>query len=316
MKRNSLQEVGPGVYARIVEAGANLGAILTDEGPVLVDTPLVPAEAREWRDQVAALSNKPVRFVINTDHHKAHCLGNQYFDAPVIAHEYAWKEMMGYSDSFRQRVSDSFRRRNPKAARELLNLRIVPPTITVGDRLTLHLGSRDIQLIHVGGHTPATTIVFVPDAEVLFAGDCFVFGYHPYMAQADTKEWLEALQLIRRMRPKVVVPGHGPLATAEDTQVLSEYLRTARRKVRACLLAGQSKAEATAALVEELMPVFSKPTGRRDRLQSKLRTGLGRIYDQLKAEKAALERAQGKEQGEEETVPAADLAGEEWEDEE
>lgn len=294
MKHSVVKEIGPGVYAKIVDAGANLGLILTDEGPVLVDTPLVPAEARQWREQIAALSNKPIRFVINTDHHKAHCLGNQHFDAPVIAHEYAWKEMTGYSDSFRQRVADSFRRRNPRASRELRDLCIVPPTITVGDRLTLHLGDRVLQLIHVGGHTPATTIVYVPDAEVVFAGDCFVFGYHPYMAQANTKEWLDALQLIRRLHPKVVVPGHGPLATAEDTHVLSDYLRLARRRVRSLLLAGVSKADATAALVEELMPIFSKPTGRRDRLQSKLRTGLGRIYEQLKAERAAQERAKEK----------------------
>ncbi|MGQ9585653.1 MAG: MBL fold metallo-hydrolase [Anaerolineae bacterium] len=280
---DSLQEVGPGVFANIVETGANLGVIVTKEGPVLVDTPLVPAEARKWREIVAGLNNKPVRFVINTDHHKAHCLGNQHFDAPVIAHEYAWKEMTGFSDSFRQRVADSFRRRNPRAYRELRELQIIPPTITVGDRLNLYIGDRVIRLIHVGGHTPATTLVHVPDAKVVFTGDCFVNGYHPYMAQADTEAWLDALQTVRRLEADVIVPGHGPLATAEDTQILSDYIRLARRKVRAHLLAGRSKSETTNLLVDEVMPLYSKPTGRRDRLQSKIRTGLGRIYDDLKA---------------------------------
>jgi len=284
---DSVQEIGPRVFAKVVETGANLGLILTSEGPVLVDTPLVPAEARSWRETIAGLSNRPVRFIINTDHHKAHCLGNQFFDAPVVTHEYAWKEMVGFSDSFRQRVADSFRRRNPQAFQELQNLRIVPPTITVGDRMILHLGDREVHLIHVGGHTPATTIIYVPDARVVFAGDCFVNGYHPYMAQANTKDWLDALQLIRRMKVDVVVPGHGPLATREDTQVLSEYIRRARRRVRSQLLAGKTKAEAAPPLVDEFMPLFSKPTGRRDRLQSKIRTGLGRIYEDLKAEMAA-----------------------------
>ncbi|NLE76259.1 MAG: hypothetical protein GX605_05850, partial [Chloroflexi bacterium] len=125
---------------------------------------------------------------------------------------------------------------------------------------------------------------------VLFAGDCFVNGYHPYMAQANTRDWLKALRLIRQMPLDVIVPGHGPLSTKENTRVQSDYIRTARRKIRLQMQAGKSKAEATTPLVDELLPLFSKPTGRRDRLQSKIRAGLGKIYDDLRAENAERER--------------------------
>ncbi|NLE75127.1 MAG: hypothetical protein GX605_00030, partial [Chloroflexi bacterium] len=119
MFEGAVHEIAPNVLAVVAEAGANLGAVLTSEGPVLIDTPLVPAEAREWAKIIAERNNKPVRYIINTDHHRAHCLGNQHFDAPVIAHEYAWREMTSFSDSFRQRVADRFRRRNPRAYQEL-----------------------------------------------------------------------------------------------------------------------------------------------------------------------------------------------------
>ena len=286
---SSVHEIAPGVLAMVVETGANLGAILTSEGPVLVDTPLIPAEAREWSRIIAERNSKPVRYIINTDHHRAHCLGNQHFNAPVVAHEWAWKEMVGFSESFRQRVADRFRRRNPQAHQELQDLRIVAPQIVVGDQMTLHVGERKIKLIHVGGHTPATILVYLAAERVLFTGDCYVNGYHPYMAQAKSKGWLDALQLIRRLPVDVIVPGHGPLATKEDTEILSAYIRKARRMVRQQLLAGKPRAEATTPLVDELMPLFSRPTGRRDRLQSKIRAGLGRIYEDLRIEREARE---------------------------
>jgi cyclase len=283
-------EIVPGVLVNIVETGANLGALRTSEGPVLIDTPLIPAEAREWQSAISQMTNRPARYIINTDHHRAHCLGNQHFNATVIAHEFAWKEMTSFSDSFRQRVADRFRRRNPQAYQELQDLRIVPPQVTVGDRLTLHVGDQVVKLIAVGGHTRATTLVYLPAQRVLFAGDCFVNGYHPYMAQANTRDWLDALQTIRRLPLDVIVPGHGPLSTKEDTKVLSSYIRLARRMVRKNFQLGKSKPEATTPLVDELMPLFNKPTGRRDRLQSKIRAGLGRIYEDLKVEAAAREK--------------------------
>ena len=89
-----------------------------------------------------------------------------------------------------------FNRREPEIQAQLNNIIIVPPHITFTNRATLLYGDRTIELIYVGGHTPATSIVWLPDEGVCFVGDILWVDQHPYMAQGNTLEWLRALDLV------------------------------------------------------------------------------------------------------------------------
>src|SRR5512143_1571807 len=102
-RQKSMEEIAPGVFVKTDYEGANVGCILTEAGAVVVDTPLIPSDGRDWADEVAKLAQR-VLFVFNTDHHRAHIVGNQYFEAPVIAHELAWREMSNYRDAFIERT--------------------------------------------------------------------------------------------------------------------------------------------------------------------------------------------------------------------
>ena len=106
---------------------------------------MVPARAQAWRKHVAeASSNARILYVINTDHHRGHSLGNQfYLPAPVVAHERAWKEMRGYTDNFKQRVRDSFKK-EPDIQVQFNDLQIIRPEITFKKRLTLLRGGREV----------------------------------------------------------------------------------------------------------------------------------------------------------------------------
>lgn len=277
-----MQEIASGVYVHLDFRGSNVGLIETSEGNILVDTPLIPSDNQRWLSYIRQVTNnKPILYVINTDHHRGHVLGNQFYNAPVIAHDLAWKNMRGYGANFCQRVVDSFKR-EPKIQAEFANLEIVRPTITFDSRLDLEYGGRTVRLIHVGGHTEATILIWLPNEKVLFAGDTVWSDQHPYMAQANSKQWLEALSYIRKLHPSTIVPGHGQLTNIEATGPLSEYIRYVRRQVRVRIRRGYTKQETASSLVKSLVPMFPVPSDRRSKIESQIKQGINRVYNEYK----------------------------------
>lgn len=286
-----MKEIAPGVHVHLHYRGSNVGLIETDDGSVLIDTPVVPAGNYAWLSYIRKVTgDKPILYVVNTDHHRGHVLGNQYYGAPVIAHELAWKNMRGYGANFIQRVIEAFKR-EPEIQAQLGDIEIVRPTITFDNRLDIEHGGRAIRLIHVGGHTEATIVAWLPEEKILFAGDTVFGDQHPYMAQANSKQWLEALSYIRKLNPAMIIAGHGPIYDIEVTEPLSEYIRLVRRRVRSCYQKGYSKQETASALVKGLVPLFPIPPERRSKLESQIKQGINRVYNEYKKQAEAEAKA-------------------------
>jgi cyclase len=274
-----MKEIAPDVFVELGFSGANVGCVLTDEGAIVIDTPMIPEEGKTWARQLAGLTNR-VLYVFNTDHHRAHILGNQYFDAPVLAHEFAWKEMSSYKDTFIERTKNIFKKR-PDIQKQFEETVIVKPQLTFTGRLLMQKGGRELLFLHVGGHTPATCGLYLPDERILFSGDVVVVNEHPALGQCDSKEWLEKLQWLRRQRFSVVVPGHGDLCNVEATYPVSEYIRTMRAKVRSQYRAGRTKAEA-AVIISQMIDFFPYQQGQKSLIEKRIRAGVSRVYDEMK----------------------------------
>jgi cyclase len=274
-----MQEIAPGVFVKLDYEGANVGCVLTNEGAIVIDTPLIPADGRDWAKQVASLSDK-VLFVFNTDHHRAHIVGNQYFDAPVIAHEEAWREMAGYKEAFVERTKNIFKRQ-PEIAEQFDELVIVKPEITFTGNLWVKKGGRELQFMYLGGHTPATAGLWLPDERILFTGDVVVVDEHPSLGQCDSKEWMELLTRLRRTSLQMIVPGHGPLCNVEATTPISEYIRAMRSKVRQQYKMGRSKSEA-AVVISQMIDYFPYRQGDKSFVEKRIRAGVSRVYDEMK----------------------------------
>jgi cyclase len=274
-----IQEIGPDIYVKLDYEGANVGCILTEAGAIVVDTPLVPADGKAWAAEVAKITDK-VLYVFNTDHHRAHIVGNQYFDAPVVAHEVAWKEMSNYKDTFIERTKNIFKRQ-PEVVAQFDEVRIKKPEITFTGRLVMKKGGREIHFIHQGGHTPATSAVWLPAERIMFTGDVVVVGEHPSLGQSNSKEWLEALTHLRKMSLAAMVPGHGPLCNVEATGPVSEYIRTMRTKVRSQYRSGRSKSEA-AVVISQMIDFFPYRPDDKSFIEKRIRAGISRVYDEMK----------------------------------
>lgn len=279
------EELAQGVYINTHYRGCTPGFIHTNEGIILVDAPLIPEQAKDWRRQIEEqYPGAPLLYMINTDHHRGHALGNQYFmPCKVIAHERAHKEMSGYTENFKERVRNSFKR-EPEIQAQLDNIIIIPPHVTFTQNATLLYGEREVQLIYVGGHTPATSIVWLPEERICFVGDVLWVDQHPYMAQANSLEWLRALEFVRELDAEHLVPGHGPVCTAETTYKVGEYIQFMRGRVRDYYLEGKSKNETKSGLVGEMLEWFPVPPERKAKIESQIKSGLNRVYREIQRE--------------------------------
>ncbi len=279
------EELGPGIFINTNYRGCTPGFIHTEEGIILIDTPLIPKQAVDWRQQIEQqYPDMPFLFIINTDHHRGHALGNQYFmPCKVIAHERAHKEMAGYTENFKERVRNSFKR-EPEIQQQLNNIIIIPPHLTFTNRSTLLFGGRKIELIYVGGHTPATSLVWLPVENICFVGDIVWVDQHPYMAQGNTLEWLRALELIRGLGAEWLVPGHGPVCTPDSTYKVAEYINFMRGRVRDYFREGKTKNETKTGLVAEMLEWFPVPIERKAKIESQIKSGLNRVFREIQRE--------------------------------
>lgn len=274
-----VQEIAKNVFIKLDYEGANVGCILTDEGAIVIDTPMIPAEAKDWAATVSKLTDK-VLYVFNTDHHRAHIMGNQFFDAPIIAHEAAWKEMANYKDTFIERTKNLFKKR-PEIQKQLNEISITKPELSFTGRLIMNKGDQEIHFVHLGGHTPATSGIYLPDDKILFTGDLVVVDEHPALGQCDSEEWLRKLRWLRRQKFSQLVPGHGELCNVEASEPVSEYIRAMRSKVRSQYKSGRTKAEA-AVVISQMIDFFPYRQGEKSIIEKRIRAGVSRVYDEMK----------------------------------
>lgn len=124
-------------------------------------------------------------------------------------------------------------------------IELTPPTRTFDGTLALDVGGRRVELIEVGpAHTRGDTIVYVPDAKVVFAGDIVFTGVTPIMWSGPVGHWMDALDRIETLRPTTVVPGHGPVSDRSSVTAMRDYWDFVAAEVRERLAAGAEPLEA------------------------------------------------------------------------
>jgi len=213
---------------------SNAGFVVTPAGVVVIDALGSPPLARELLAEIARVTPQPVTHVVVTHYHADHIYGLQDFrrrGARILAHRSSSEYL--HSDTARQRLEVSRTDLAPwiDGSTQL----VVPDEWLEGPR-ELVVGGVRLQLQPVGpAHTPEDLVVYLPSEGVLFAGDLMFRGRIPFVGQADSRHWIASLDTLLAMRPRVVVPGHGPLSTTarEDLQLTRDYLAYLRESMGA-----------------------------------------------------------------------------------
>jgi cyclase len=223
-----ISKVAGNVYLLTGEGG-NIAADIGDDGIVLVDDQYARLGGK-IQAALKGITDKPIRFVINTHYHDDHTDGNQYFQlqAPVIAHDNVRRRLETSGESG-NRGSISFAA-NPQPKGTL-------PILTFDHAVTIHLNGEDIQVRHLqNGHTDGDSIVYFPKSNVVHMGDDFLrigFPFVDLAAGGSVPGLIAALEeLIPTLPPDVVViPGHGVVSNLDDVRTFVKMLKETRAVV-------------------------------------------------------------------------------------
>jgi len=235
------RKLAPAVYM-MTGGGGNLAVSAGDDGVFIVDDQFAPLTPK-IQAAVAKLSNKPVRFVLNTHWHFDHTGGNENFGkagAVIVAH-----------DNVRQRMSTD----------QVIEFMAMPikasphaalPVITFPGELRFHLNGEEIHAFHVpGAHTDGDAIVHFRTSNVVHLGDVFFNKLYPFIDTSSGGSVDGMIAAVDKVLSLVddktqLIPGHGPLATKADLQAYRDMLSTVAERIRAQIGQGKTLAEVAA----------------------------------------------------------------------
>jgi cyclase len=269
--------------------GCNPGFVTTAEGIVLIDTPMIPREAQQWRDAVSKIGE--VRYIINTHFHADHTAGDYFFTAPVIGHEGFRAESarlltgifipavikrsggrpLTHEETARYDIED----RDPGSIPLMDNFHLRLPDISFSERLTLYLGQHTFELLNMPGHVASHIGVYIPREKVIFTGDNFTNQVQPVLSNSLPLEWIESLKRIEAMDVELVVPGHGKVGRKADVREFRLFLEKCLDLVKEAIKKGLSKEEAMAGISFEGLYPAVHPGPEQQRLN------VARLYDAL-----------------------------------
>ena len=207
-KRVSFDELGPGLYGYTAEGDPNSGVVIGDEGVLVVDAQATPAMAADVLRRIRAVTDKPVTHLVLTHYHAVRVLGAAGYPGAEIIASAATRDLIAERG---QQDMDSEIGRFPRLFRGRESIPgLTWPGVTFEQRMTLWMGRREVQIIHIGrSHTAGDTVVWLPQERVLFSGDVVEFGATPYCGDAHFTDWPATLDAVQALGPERLVPGRG-----------------------------------------------------------------------------------------------------------
>ncbi len=230
------------VYAAVLNE-ANSTIILTREGVVLIDTGQSPKDSHVVLAAVKKLTSQPVRYIIHTEPHPDHAMGDFVFSPPAIVIGHAGSaDSMKASESFSPARIEKQMSTSPEMRAAFKGFRLITPHIEYRDKLSLNLGERALELYYLKNvHSEADTAIWMPKERVLFtAASVGVkrFGNHrPFVSIPDT---LSAIKMMKALNPEIVIPGHGDPGTVKILDDMENYYNKLMDGVRQMVKQGKS----------------------------------------------------------------------------
>ena len=268
-----MDKIKNNIYAGFKFRGCNSGLIVTTEGIVMIDTPMVPVEAKKWREEVSKMGE--IKYVINNEPHNDHVAGNCWMGSTIISSE-------GTREAIKHNRQPALEGQMKWMAPDALPLpkefcyRL--PDITFNDELKIHLGRHTIHIISVPGHTPSETAVYVPEERVVFVSDNVMMHAMPIMINAVPDAWLKSLKKLQTLDVDIVIPGHGPVCDKAAFQTVYDNLEYLMEKVKQAMDKGWSLKE-----IQEKLTFFERfPAIPGDPMKQMRHESLAGLYQALK----------------------------------
>ena len=229
------EQVTPGIYM-LVGAGGNIGVSAGEDGVFMIDDQFAPLTDKITA-AIAALSDQPIRFLINTHWHGDHSGGNENLGNQgvlIVAHDNVYARMSTDTEigAFNQVVPAA-----PKAAL---------PVITFNDNVTFRLNGEEIRAVHYrSSHTDGDSVIQFVNANVVHTGDIWFNGYYPFIDVSSGGSIDGVISSIGKLIDLAddntrIIPGHGPLGDKQGLRGYLEMLETVRDRMNKLIAEGKS----------------------------------------------------------------------------
>lgn len=255
----SINPVNEGIYALIAseQGGAMSNAGIIDMGgfTLIFDTFNTPQAGRDLREAALHLLAQPIGYVVNSHWHGDHIRGNQCFPGVSVVSSARTRELMQATQpQWLDRMTPLLPQLNEdiaaaaaavdaeqdEAARQQLTARcsylleiresietliVTYPGVTYRNQLWIHGSKRSGRLFSLGrAHTECDSVLHLGGDSILFAGDAVAVNNHPLLEGGDPHDWLSALELLRKLDARIVVPGHGPVSDTRSITSMKQYI--------------------------------------------------------------------------------------------
>jgi len=312
-----LSKVADGVYAAIAKPrtpiNCNAAVVVYDEGVLVVDTHSRPSSAAALIQQIKSVTDKPVRYAVNTHFHWDHAQGNHAYpvafprQVSIVASEATRENLIqmgmkrvkdqidagpGQVADLEKRIAaasdakakaqleDELKQQQAYLA-EIRSLELKLPDLTFDKSLILHRSDRDILLLFLGrGHTSGDVVAYLPKQKVVATGD-LLHGWMPFMGDSYPPEWIATLDALDKLDFDQIIGGHGGVKPRSHLRFFRNYIADLIEAVRAAKGKGETLDQAKASVAALLKPKYD--AGMDGRFDGSVGANVEKVYKDLEA---------------------------------
>ncbi|WP_293999952.1 MBL fold metallo-hydrolase [Sphaerotilus sp.] len=261
-KKVSFDKLSDHAYAYTAEGDPNTGIIIGDDAVMVIDTQATPVMAQDVIRRIREVTDKPIKYVLLSHYHAVRVLGaTAYEPEQIIASQDTYDLIVERGEFDKASEIGRF-------PRLFQNVESVPagltwPTITFTGKMTVWLGSVEVQILQLGrGHTKGDTVAWLPKEKILFSGDLVEFDATPYAGDAYFQDWPQTLDNIAALNPEKLVPGRGAaLQTPEQVQAGLAGTRAFVSELYASVKAGAAEGRDLRKVYEETFATLKPKFG-------------------------------------------------------
>ena len=260
-KEISFTEIGEGLWAFTAEGDPNSGVIIGDDSVMVVEAQATPRLANKVIEKIREVTDKPITHLALTHYHAVRVLGASAYGAGQVIMSEMSRGMVA------ERGQEDWESEFERFPRLFQGHESIPgltwPTTTFNDRMTVYLGDRRVDLMHLGrAHTAGDIVIHVPDQNVMFTGDIVEYHSACYCGDGHFAEWGDTLYAIRWFDVDAIAPGRGDALVGREMvnaaiESTRDFLESTYRPAARVAARGGSLKEAWDAVRAECDPKFS-----------------------------------------------------------
>ena len=314
-----LQKLADGVYAALATPrspiNCNAAVVVLDDAVLVVDTHSRPSSAKALIAQIRTITDKPVRFAVNTHFHWDHAQGNQAYpvafpkQVAIVASEATRENLRTLGGArlkdqlantpgqiaaleaqlakateaaVQARLKDEIAQQKDYLA-EIKSLELTLPDLTFDKSLIIHRGERRIVLLFLGrGHTDGDIVAWLPKERVIATGD-LLHGWMPYMGDSYPPEWVATLDALGKLEFDQIIGGHGTVKPRAHLAFFRNYLADLIAAVRTARDRGETLDQAKVSVSAALKPTYD--AGMKGEFAGAVGDNIEKVYRDLDAKK-------------------------------